>query len=715
MDTENKPFDRGNNTLNVFWVGVLLIALAVAAPWFNLTVSSPELVKSYIASFGISLLMFLSLYYKCNNSEVNLKINYIKLTLFLLFIFGTLSTLWSINFDFSVSKWLLWLIAAFSFVLALNLSIENNSLIKLSWGLIITAGVIAVIGILQYLLDPFNLAQNSAPASTFGNKNIAIQPIILILPLSIFLLLSKQVQNLKAWALIIITSLVIVYITYTTTRSAWLAVIIELLLIALYLITNRIKLREWIDWNKNKGYAAIFGILATLVLINLSPNSFSNNPILNNLFVDSSEKIYSLTDSVSGQAILSSSLRYEIWQTALNMFYDSPFIGTGLGSYSQNLASEGYATWVINNTTHPHNDLLELAVELGLIGLVIFITVAISLIIGIVKIIKNTSSDVNFFYYLLFTALIGSFVNMQFSSPYQMAFPLLLFGLYSGLIAKQVDNTVGPSKIITFPLKAVYKKIILVIATTLIVIIFYFTYYFWINTYNQLEKINISKDFTNIEIIETPIYHGGMPGILYSLGGSYFNNGRYKQSSKIDEQLLKIWPNHLDVLWRLAYAKHKLNQNTKALELATKLKKLEPKGLYYSYIAQMFIYSSTQEISKFQQTFNELLSQPENFLKLNADSYRFLLFFTLSSEDLSQHAPIIYDKYKQYWGYLCEVENNIAIHYFNLEQFNKSAQHVMEAYQKGLGQEVGSSTASCLNPQLIKLLDEKGLIAIKSD
>ena len=461
MNTENKPFDRGNNTLNVFWVGVLLIALAVAAPWFNLTVSSPELVKSYIASFGVSILMFLSLYYKCNNSDVQLKINYIKSSLLLLFIFGTFSALWSVNFDFTVTKWLLWLIAASSFILAINISIENNSLIKLSWGLILAAGVIAVIGILQYLFDPFNLAQNSSPASTFGNKNIAIQPIILILPLSIFLLLSKQVQNLKAWALITITSLVVVYIFYATTRSAWLAVIIELLLIALYLIANRIKLREWIDWNKNKGYATIFGILIILVLINLSPSSFSNNPVLNDLFVEASETIFSLTDSVSGQAITSTSLRYEIWQTALNMFYDSPLIGTGLGSYSQNLASEGYATWVINNTTHPHNDLLELAVELGLIGLVIFITVVISLIIGIVKIIKNTRSDVNFFYYLLFTALAGSFVNMQFSAPYQMAFPLLLFGLYSGLIAKQVDNTVGPSKIITFPLKAVYKKIIL--------------------------------------------------------------------------------------------------------------------------------------------------------------------------------------------------------------------------------------------------------------
>jgi len=700
MDTENKPFDRGNNTLNVFWVGVLLIALAVAAPWFNLTVSSPELVKSYFASFGVSLLMFLSLYYKCNNTEVNLKINYIKLSLFLLFIFGTLSIFWSINFDFSVSKWLLWLIAAFSFVLALNLSIENNSLIKLSWGLIITAGVIAVIGILQYLLDPFNLAQNSAPASTFGNKNIAIQPIILILPLSIFLLLSKQVQNLKAWALITITSLVVVYIFYATTRSAWLAVSIELLLIALYLIANRIKLSEWIDWNKNKSYATIFGILIILVLINLSPSSFSIN------IADSSETIYSLTDSVSGQAITSTSLRYEIWQTALNMFYDSPVIGTGLGSYSQNLASEGYATWVINNTTHPHNDLLELAVELGLIGLVIFITVAISLTIGIVKIINNTSSDVNFFYYLLFTALIGSFINMLFSSPYQMAFPLLLFGLYSGLIAKQVDSAIGSSKIIIFPLKVAYKKIILGIGTTLIVIIFYFTYYFWINTYNQLEKINISKDFKQIEIVETPIYHGGIPGILYSLGGSYFQNGRYNESSQIDKQLLKVWPNHLDALWRLGFAKHKLNQNNEALEIAEKLKKLEPQGLYYSYIIKLFVYSSSQEFTKFLDTYNELFTQPEEFLKLNNDWYRYLLFFTLTINDLSKDAPILYDKYKEYWGYLCEVENNIAIHYFNLEQFELSAQHTMEAINKN---------GACLNPQLIKLLDEKGLITKKSD
>ena len=62
MDKENKPFDGGNNTLNVFWVGVLLVTLAIAAPWFNLTISGHDFVKSYFASFGVGLLTLLSLY-----------------------------------------------------------------------------------------------------------------------------------------------------------------------------------------------------------------------------------------------------------------------------------------------------------------------------------------------------------------------------------------------------------------------------------------------------------------------------------------------------------------------------------------------------------------------------------------------------------------------------------------------------------------------------
>ena len=250
------------------------------------------------------------------------------------------------------------------------------------------------------------------------------------------------------------------------------------------------------------------------------------------------------------------------------MIYDAPFIGTGLGSYSQNLANEGYATWTINNSVRVHNDLLELAVELGLTGIIIFFTAVISLIMGIFNILKQTSGEIHLFFCLLFVALIGSFVNMQFSFPYQMAFPLLLFGLYSGLIAKHADYAAQPIKNLKFSIKAAHKKIILVVSSALIITIFYSTYFQWIKLYDQLEEINISGDFKQIKVVETPLYHIGIPYILSNLGGRYFNKGNFKQSSTIDKQLLKLWPNHLDVLFRVAYAEHKLNRNNQALELS---------------------------------------------------------------------------------------------------------------------------------------------------
>jgi hypothetical protein len=192
-----------------------------------------------------------------------------------------------------------------------------------------------------------------------------------------------------------------------------------------------------------------------------------------------------------------------------------------------------------------------------------------------------------------------------------------------------------------------------------------------------------------------------MQYILYSLGGRYFNKGNFIQSKAIDTQFLKVWPNHLDVLFRAAYAEHKLGQNPNALELAKKLKKLEPQGLYNGYIVEMFVYSSINDLNKLELTFQELLSQPEQFLRLNDDTYRFLIFFTLASNNLSKYAPLLYEKFIEHHGYSCEVENNLAIHYFNSDNFIDSVKHVKRTI---------SQEQKCLNTELIRLLSEKNLI-----
>ena len=696
---------RTEESLNIFWINLVLVLIAVSAPWFNLTVSGHELIKSYFSYCGLGILACISIFHKTSSENFNFNFNFLKLSLLILFVFGTLSIFWSNNIDFTVNKWLLWLAAFFSFIIASNLSLNINNLVKLSWGLLLASGCIALIGILQYLVDPFSLTQEAPPASTFANRNIAAQPLILTAPLFMFLLLSRHTEGVKVWLVTILTSFIFIYLFYTTSRGAWLSILIEFVLLVFYFIHYKFKKYNWITWNKNKRYATILGLILIFVFCSLTPEGFIN---MFDLTSKEASSIISSVENLSSEAVSEKNVeswRYEIWKTALNMANASPFIGSGLGTYSHNLANEGYSTWLINNTFRVHNDILELLVETGLIGIIIFGFIVFSIVFSIINILKNINEELHLLNYILFIALFGSFVNLQFSFPYQMPVPLLIFGLYCGLISKQFDNINIPIKTISFKISRLTKKILSSFLAALLILIFYFTYFDWIKVYHQLNKVNLKGDFSEINIVNTAIYNPRVHSTLYNLGGKYFRKGRYIQSNAIDQQFLSYWPNHLDVLFRHAYAMHKLGQNDKALELSIKLKELEPSGLYNAYIVQMFVYSSLNKTIEFEEIFNELLAKPEEFLKLNDDTYRLLVFFSLGSKNLLKNTEYLYKKYFDYHGYNCEVTNNIAIYYFNLEDFVSSAEYVNLAYTQE-----PTNNPKCLNPTLVKLLKEKKLL-----
>jgi O-antigen ligase len=339
-----------------------------------------------------------------------------------------------------------------SFLVALSFSIHEDNLIKLSWGLIISASSIAIIGILQYLFDLIPLAQYAAPASTFGNKNMATQPITLILPFCFYLMTNSNTQHSKPWILAIMTSLICVFVFYTTTRASWLAIAVELVLLVTFLALNRQKISGWLDWNSNKRNASIFGVALTLVLINFSADGFTN-PLTTAL---------STVTEIAESAGNLNDVRYHIWSATLSMIKDSPFFGSGLGSFSHNLANEGYVTALTKGFQRSHNDLLELGVELGAVGLIIFLALIVSIIASIRKIVKKSDPKISFFYYTLFVALTGSFVNMQFSFPYQMAMPLILFGSTLDLLPSSMTLSQTQEKIYQSVLKANGKNLVFV-------------------------------------------------------------------------------------------------------------------------------------------------------------------------------------------------------------------------------------------------------------
>ena len=50
-----------NKNLNIHWLGIFLIFIAIASPWFNLYISNHDIVKSYSSFFGIVKIDFLYL------------------------------------------------------------------------------------------------------------------------------------------------------------------------------------------------------------------------------------------------------------------------------------------------------------------------------------------------------------------------------------------------------------------------------------------------------------------------------------------------------------------------------------------------------------------------------------------------------------------------------------------------------------------------------
>lgn len=93
--------------------------------------------------------------------------------------------------------------------------------------------------------------------------------------------------------------------------------------------------------------------------------------------------------------------RLSYWQHALAYWSQSPLIGTGIGSFSTL-----YLSGVELAGTQPHNILLEIATELGLIGLILF-AVPLSMALRSVTVDRLKSDPLFLASFLMFAGLFG--------------------------------------------------------------------------------------------------------------------------------------------------------------------------------------------------------------------------------------------------------------------------------------------------------------------
>jgi O-antigen ligase len=112
------------------------------------------------------------------------------------------------------------------------------------------------------------------------------------------------------------------------------------------------------------------------------------------------------------------SARTELWQVALDLWPDHPFVGIGAGNWPAAVSSQ--------DASGAHNALLQILVELGIVGFVIAILAFFAILATIWRI-----HDAGLRYSIL-AGLLGAFINSMFEAQFEGVVFTWFLGAYLG-------------------------------------------------------------------------------------------------------------------------------------------------------------------------------------------------------------------------------------------------------------------------------------------
>ncbi len=636
-------------TDNLNYFVIILIAICTLGFFVGSALNYSGVYREIIAETGFVALLLYGLYSNRKVKSINATLSATRLWLVALFLLATISFFWSDNIGFFLSKYLLWLGAAAVFLLALNFKAEQKTFTTLVKTLTFIGFYVSAIGLFQFLSGVDIFTHAIPPAANFVNKNMAAQVIVLVFPISVFLLLSNQ----KMAALSpFIMALMLAYVFHTQTRAAWLSISVEILLLLVFFVIYRKNIKQSLKakklhWSPQHTLNSALAFMILLLLISLSPTGW--HPFWDVL----SQRF----DAIVNTAQNVENARYQIWQAALLMIEQSPWFGSGMGSFYNNIFHQTTTahTNIGMTVVRVHNDGLELGVELGIIGLAIFIAVVIALLMNLFKLIRHHQDTQQLFYLLLGVALSGSFANMQFSFPYQLAAPLMIFALYSGMIVKASDNF--NSNIKQFKItKAIYHNLSFALLAIVLILILIINVG-WLNTLTTMDN-NIKKQHWSDPINNNPLNcQKTVVYLLNTIEGSEPEKRHYFDLGRLNS-LNQCVPDSWHYYRIKAYNLMQLNRIDEAIVAAQQAKKIHPRGNYQDYVNQFILYNKANKPVLALALYQQLTEQPEHLLAIKNITFHQLSQMALQLNKIKQ-ATHFYQLYIKYHGENLSLKNLI--------------------------------------------------------
>jgi len=363
----SSPLEAGGTGLVVIFALMMFLAPALGVPNEEML---QDTLKSIVVSFavlGAALLFFWSQ----RERRDPLRWHAVMWLPLLLLAYALGSMAWSHTYLAAVEA-VRWFIFALLLWVGIN-SLSRDSLPTLAWGVHAGAVVASLWAALQFWVEFGLFPQGPNPASTFVNRNFFAEFAVCTLPFSA-LLLARARQSAQVALLAITTGLVIVAVLMTGTRSALIALWLQLLLVLPLIAWLYRSQLGWASWGRGTRVLAVGLLLGTVAGLGLIP---TGNPKIaeEGRGVTALERGFKRTGSISA-ADPSLGIRMVMWKATVRVIERRPLSGVGAGAWESDIPLYQDEGAQLETDYYVHNEFLQLLAEYGLVGWLFLVALA---------------------------------------------------------------------------------------------------------------------------------------------------------------------------------------------------------------------------------------------------------------------------------------------------------------------------------------------------
>jgi O-antigen ligase len=584
------PAETGSGIVAIFAV-MMLLTPAAGVPNEELL---QDTLKSIIVSYA-ALVAALLFFWESRKRRAPLRWHAVVWLPLLLMGYALGSIAWSHVYLASVEA-IRWFVFSVLVWLGLN-TMSRDKLPLLAWGIHGGVLVASLWTALQFWVDFGLFPQGPNPASTFVNRNFFAEFAVCALPFSALLLMRAR-QSAAVAVMAASAALVVLAVLMTGTRSALIALWLELLVI-LPLVAWRWRSHLALGtWPRSTRIVAAAVLLGTIGGLGLVPSG--NSKILEEgRGQNALERGFKRTGSISAQDP-SLGVRMVMWKATARIIEARPLTGVGAGAWESEIPlyqSEGSQ---LETDYYVHNEVLQLLAEYGLAGWVFLVLLVAYLLMAAWRTASDNRSQAReeapwraAFLCSILALLIVS--NVGF--PFRMAATGALFAVCLGGLAAS-DARLGlaaPWATARLAWSAAVSRTSLALTLASIALATYITQQAVLCEQEIVRATRIALTISASGDSNSPRWARGKAEMLRLIRAGIDINPHYRKITPMVADELARWGDWKDAAWiwesvltsrpyvvamlsNVARAYTSMGQTSKAMEYLARAKKIQPQA-----------------------------------------------------------------------------------------------------------------------------------------